>query len=506
MNITDRIVAYFSPTAGLRRAHARKVLSRYDAAEPSRLRRFHHQRGNQNQIYQMQGQALIAQVRNLMRNHDLAKGALRTLVNNVAGPNGIGIEPQPRTMDGEIHADMAKALRALWEDWIRQPDVTGQHSFARLSRSVCRSWLRDGECFGQMLIGSVPQLRHNTRVPLSLEMFEAEFVPHDYDDPSRMIAQGIQRNAWGRPLFLHAYKSDPWSTQNPRTLEKRVIPFERVLHIATRDHLNQMRGVSEFAAVITRLEDIKDYEESERVAAKVAAMLTAYVKKGTPELYDAAEASEEPRELDFSPGMIMDDLLPGEEVGVIDSKRPNAQLVAFRQGQLRAIAAGIGGSYSSISKDYGGTYSSQRQELVEQWVHYACLSDDFVSMFTAPVYREFVRMALLSGELRVDADLDPATLDDALYVAQAMPWIDPMKEALGNEALVKAGFASEVEVIRKRGGKPRDVLEQIATWRDECRDRGIVTSTMSESFQAAYLEAIGDNLAEDDGNDGGDDE
>ena len=63
-----------------------------------------------------------------------------------------------------------------------------------------------------------------------------------------------------------------------------------------------------------------------------------------------------------------------------ECKRPNPNLITFRNGQLRAFAAGISASYSSVSRNYDGTYSSQRQELVEQWVHYACLTDDFVSM------------------------------------------------------------------------------------------------------------------------------
>lgn len=36
------------------------------------------------------------------------------------------------------------------------------------------------------------------------------------------------------------------------------------------------------------------------------------------------------------------------------------------------------------------------------------------------------------------------------------------------------GFASEVEVMRKRGANPRDVLEQIRSHRDECKEKGLV--------------------------------
>jgi lambda family phage portal protein len=305
-------------------------------------------------------------------------------------------------------------------------------------------------------------------------------VPFDYSDGDR-IAQGIERNAWGKPVRYFVYKQSPNALYRLPTLsDLKPIGFDSIYHLATFDHVGQLRGVSEFASVITRLEDIKDYEESERVAAKIAAMLTAYVKKGTPDLYQPPESTtpNSPRSLSFAPGMIIDDLAIGEEIGLIDSKRPNPNVLPFRQGQLRATAAGLGASYSSISRDYGGTYSAQRQELVEQWINYATLTDEFVGMLLEPVWEDFVTASALSGVLPIPKDVVPGSATDAIYVAQAMPWIDPLKEALGAEALVKAGFASEVEMIRRRGANPRDVLEQIEAYRKLARDKGLTFTTM----------------------------
>ena len=258
------------------------------------------------------------------------------------------------------------------------------------------------------------------------------------------------------------------------------------------DRIGQRRGVSEFASVITRLEDIKDYEESERIAAKIAASLTAYVKKGSPELYDAedsvqrdAEGNALPRELSLSSGTILDNLGIGEEIGMIDSNRPNPNVVTFRQGQLRAVAAGLGGSYSSIARDYSGTYSSQRQELVEQWINYAILTDEFVGMQVQPVWENFVLAAHLSGVVPMPKDLEQYSEDDALFVGQSMPWIDPLKEAIAWKTLTRAGFASEVEVIRKRGGNPRDVMEQIAAFRKEAKDKELIFSSDAKSTSDA---------------------
>lgn len=486
MNAIDRIVSFVSPTAGLRRMQARRVLSQYEAAKPSRLRKGARDVRSPDAQVQQGAVTLRALARNLEQNHDIARGALRTLVNNVIGPNGIGIEPQPRRADGTIHDEYAKALREAYRDWSKTPEVTQRHHWAKVQRLVANTWFRDGECFAQRLMGAVPLLDHGTRVPYSLELIEADMVPMEYHDLSRGIQQGVERNVWGRPTAFWCYKQFPSGTfWSKASMEVKRIPAERMHHVAAIDRIGQMRGVTLFASVITRLEDIKDYEESERIAAKVAASLTAYVKKGSPDMYgDPATPGAVPAgqtgtspELSMSPGMIITGLSVGEEIGMIDSNRPNPNLITFRGGQLRAVAAGLGGSYSSLARDYNGTYSAQRQELVEQWIHYAVLTDEFVGQFVQPVWQDFVLTAHLSGVVPCPKDVDPNSMDDALYVGQSMPWIDPLKEAMAWLALVQAGFASEVEVMRKRGANPRDVLEQINAHRKKAGEMELVFSS-----------------------------
>lgn len=495
MNSLDKVISLFSPDMAVKRLAARTVLASYEAATPSRQRKFRNANQSQNNLVGLSGKALRNQIRYLERNHDIARGAIRTLVNNVVGANGIGIEPQPRIKGSkEIHQDYANALRDLWVDWQRKPEVTWGYRWPALQRLMARTWLRDGEGFTQLILGNVAGLQHGTRVPFSLELLEADLIPLDYNDISRNIRQGIQRNSWGRSTGYWVYKADPLETGFNATqvnLESgysslqanlKYIAAEKMLHLASIDRVGQLRGVSEFASVITRLEDIKDYEESERVAAKVAAMLTAYVKRGSPDSYEAntnldAEGNPLPRDISMSPGMIIDTLAAGEEIGLIDSNRPNPNLITFRQGQLRAVAAGIGASYSSMSRDYNGTYSAQRQELVEQWIHYATLADEFTGQFVQPVWENFVLATHLSGVLPIPKDVDISSVDDALFVAQSMPWIDPAKESSAWLELVQAGFASEVEVMRKRGVNPRDVLEQIDSWRNLTAEKGLKFSS-----------------------------
>jgi capsid protein len=242
------------------------------------------------------------------------------------------------------------------------------------------------------------------------------------------------------------------------------------------DRIGQVRGLSAFASVIARLEDIKDYEDSERIAAKVAASLSAQIIKGDPTQYGQGSSGDglagqaivpagEYRALTMRPGLIADDLLPGEHIELIDSKRPNPNTETFRTGQLRAAAGGIGVSYSSLARDYAGSYSSQRQELVEMWGSYQKLGEYFIAQVVRPIWREFVRAAVLSGQVRMPRGWTLRQLAAATYVRPVMPWIDPMKEAQARAFQEDRRWVAPQKNVLEMGSDPNDVLQQAAEWK-----------------------------------------
>lgn len=476
-NLLDRAIAYLAPGAALKREHARRVLAYYEAAKSDRLRKNRRESGSGNAAVGRAGGTLRQQARHLEQNYDIALGVLNTLVANTVGPNGIGVEPQPRRADGSIHDEFARQLLTLYKDWCDRPEVTWCHDWPAAQRLLARTWFRDGEAFAQTVEGLNPYLDHGTRVPLSLELMEPDLVPMELSAAATgnaRIEQGVEINAWGRPVAYHVLKAFPGESNSGFSSgsQTKRVSSDVMLHVATRHRIRQLRGVSIFASVLNRFDDLKDYEESERVAAKVAASMAAFIKKGTPDLYDHPEDGEQ-RYLKFRPGMIFDDLRPGEEIGTIDTNRPNPNLETYRSGQIKAIAAGTGPTFSSVAKTYDGTYSAQRQELVEGWIAYATLSAEFASRMVRPVWKKFVALAVLSGAIRVPSDIDRTTLDDAIYITPQMPWIDPKKEAEAWGMLEDRAYASGPEIIRKRGGNPMDVLDQQARWRREKAARDI---------------------------------
>mgnify|MGYP002142384353 FL=1 len=371
---------------------------------------------------------------------------------------------------------MATRLRALFIDWCRQPEVTGEQQWTQLQRLACRGWLRDGEVLAQHIEGTRPDLDHGTRVPYSLELLEADLLAFDKTDAGAGIVQGVEKNAWGRPRAYHLYKQHPGDGMYAALrLETKRVPAEQVLHLKLVDRVRQTRGISLFASVMRRLDDLKDYEDSERVAARIAAAMAVAIKRDPELITSGADLpTSGSREFVIAPGMVWDNLAPGESVEPIVASRPNPALEPFVNGQVRRIAAGTGASYSSISRNYDGTYSSQRQEMVESWGAYATLQNEFIAQFVMPVWRRFVALALAAGKLgRLPRGIDLLRLDDADYRGPVMPWIDPVKEVEGAERRIAARLRSRSQEQRAFGEDPADVREQIRQDREQDAAAGL---------------------------------
>lgn len=491
MSLFDRALLSLAPGWAAGRAKARLqalAYSRaYEAAEPSRLRRPARDHGSGNAAVATSGQPVRVQARHLDRNHDLVKGALNALVQNTIGPSGIGVEPQPRDENGDVVESLVDQLLTLRANWCKRPEVTWQHDWASAERLLARTWYRDGEALVQELVGTVPFLDHGTQVPYSLELIEPDLLPLDLNDEARGIMQGVERNAWGRPVAYHLYRRHPGDPGSVVGLDTKRVGADRIRHVRMVDRIGQVRGISLLASVLTRLDDLKDYEESERIAAKIAASMAAVIIKGDPQSYadlnPEGTSPSEPRRMRFQPGMIFDDLRPGESVETIDAKRPNPNAEPWRNGQLRAVAAGASLSFSTLAKNYNGTYSAQRQELVEQYGAYGVLAFEFISQISRPVYERLVFAAIASGELVVPRGVPMATITDAVYMPPTMPWINPLHEmeamALGEDH----AYISGPEIIRRRGANPRDVLDQQASWIERKRIWGIPEPAASRAAQ-----------------------
>ncbi|MGE8282823.1 MAG: phage portal protein [Stenotrophomonas lactitubi] len=475
------------------RAQMAPIIARaHEVTRPSRNRKLARDWGSGNAIAGMDARQLRDQARHLERDLDLADNALNVLVQNTVGA-GIDVLSAPRLPGQPINRDLALQLDDLWDAWWDAPEATRTHDYGMCQQLLARSWFRDGDAFYQDLIGAVPFFEHGTVVPYSFEMLEADLVPLDFNDPARNILQGVERNAWGRPIAFHVYKSHPGDPMGTR-LETKRVSAEFMHCIALMKRLHQVRGLSVFASAMSRFEDVKDYEESERIAAKVAASMTFQIKKGSGEQYGADLGGQAIlqdgvpiRELRLAPGAIFDDLLPGESIESLGTDRPNPNAATWRKEQLRAAAGGIGVSYSSLSLDYNGTYSAQRQELVEKWGSYLMLAERFIALCVRPQRMRFVEACVLSGRLRLPRGWTLRDLAASTYVRPVMPWIDPLKEAYARGEAEDRGWVSPQQNTLQYGNNPAEVLRQRQDWQEQTQTLAPPAPNTSAEARAQVL-------------------
>lgn len=450
----------------------RIVAGAHEATRSSRERSMARDWGSGNRIAGMDAKQLRDSARQLCRDHDLAKSVFNVLVQNCIG-TGIDVIPAPRKrgVDSRVDTALADDLRWLWSQWWDKPEVTWQHDFGKCQQLLFGGMVRDGESFHQSLLGTVPYLDHGTTVPLSLELLEADLVPLDYSDDKQGILQGAELNAWGRVVAWWMYKHHPGDGAWYRDDLKRV-SADQIRQFANIDRTHQVRGLSIFAPVMNRLVDISDIENSERIAAKVAASFCAQIIKGGPdsfsdpgvadELIDAANKAY--RTMSMVPGMIGDDLLPGEKIETIASNRPNPNLADYLNDQIRRIAGGTGASHSSVSHNYDGTYSAQRQELIESFGAYAMLAEQFTARVMRPCWADFVRAAQLANLIKLPKGWTFQELSAAAFIRPVMPWIDPLKEALARAEAEDRGWQAPQQSILQMGNDPDEVQRLRHDW------------------------------------------
>jgi lambda family phage portal protein len=428
----------------------------YDAAQTSNYRPRRGSGASGDAVMQATGAKLRELARHLYENHDLAVGIVEDLVNNAVG-RGITIEPMMTQANGELAVRANDQAKRLWKQWWQQPEVTGELPGGEVERMVLRRMLVDGEVLIQHV--TQPSFRYPSKLRYVLELIEADYLPFEMIDSVANVRHGVEKDQWGRPIAFHLYFNHPGDTlyvamQRERT--KRV-PAEAISHVKFTRRLKQTRGVTVLAPALTRLDDIYDYEASERIAARIAADITMFIRK-SPDFIASTETNE--RTFQMEKGMIFDGLLPGEDIGMIKSERPNEGLANFRAAMLKAAAAGTGTRYSSIARSYDGTYSAQRQELVEARTGYEAVLDYLVGAFYRPVWRNFVTNASLQGLIDTRG-VDPESLLSADFRGPTMPWIDPLKEVQAQQLRIQARLTSRHAVMRASGEDPAAIDKQI---------------------------------------------
>lgn len=470
-NILDKIISYASPRAAFERLKYRTILAAYEAAKPDRTRTGKIDNASADLLAVKAGEGLHGFARHLEQNNDLCYSILLTKTNNVIGPKGISVEPMPLRKNGTIHTEFKRQLIRGWERWCKNPEVSRSGSYADCERLAYWAKLRDGECFVQLLTGTISTLNHRSEIPFSIELIERDHLPVWYNDGDR-VSQSIERNQWGEAINYYALKDHPNGINYKNGMDYRIIPASRMLHLKRVTRFKQSRGISVFAQIIKSLEWVGSYLRSESIAALTASMFALVIKKGDATMYPDDNTVGK-RTMQMDTGTVVDDLLPGESLEVVSSNRPNSASTPFIDLMTKFMCGAIGVNWSNVTNNYDGTYISKRAERIDSQKNYESDACEFINEMTRQVYEKHVEMGLLAGVYKVPADLDMSSIYDASFFSPAMPELDPNKDANASETYIANGIKSSPQIIREKGGNPDKVLEEEAEWQAKVTKKGM---------------------------------
>ena len=163
---------------------------------------------------------------------------------------------------------------------------------------------------------------------------------------------------------------------------------------------------------------------------------------------------------------------------------------------LREVAAGVGVSYESISRDYSqSNYSSSRLALLEDRDLWRVFQIWFITEFRHRVHKRWLQQAVLARKIEgVPVDQyasNPKKFEAVLFKPRGWSWIDPTKEVEAYKEAIKNGFTTVTDVVAQTAGG-QDIEDVIQTRVRELKmmqEAGLVFETSPEFYTAEVQKA-----------------
>lgn len=510
MNVIDRVIGYFSPSAALNRMQDRRAYDfakdkegeinrAYEAARTSRLNQS-WRAYNRSADLELQDDAdtIRARARDLVRNNAYARGIIRAKVRNVVGA---GIKPQARvkSTDGEENEDFNELVEKLWDRFQRQVDVTGRQTFYEMQQTIVSEVAEAGEVLVKFVRSSDP-----TRVvPFALELIDIDRLSDDQlqinQQNGNEIRRGVEIEATGKTVAYWLYPYHPNDLNTLHVIAERQ-PAEDFIHLFRPNRVGQTRGVSDFAPIVQWLRNLDKYMDNEMVSSAVASCFSVVIKSigaGSDGglLGDSSDDGQDQNgnPFEYLEPAIVSRLFPGEDIETIDPSRGHTEAISWITLMLRSMGVGTGLSYERLTRDYSQTnYSSNRASDLEDRREFRMEQQWLIDHFCVPVWERFLSLAVaielpdMPTPFEFIADFQRWTEHE--WQPPGWEWVDPLKEVTATIMAVENNLTTLAKEGLKRDG---------SDWRGTIKQRGKEKELIADSGLDPQPETQSDNSSTD---------
>lgn len=432
--------------------------------------------------------ALRSRSRELCRDVSYARRARTLVVNNVIG-QGIGLQAQVYNTRGELSARVNEEIEELWENWSQADSchTGGRLDFSAFERALVAQIFEAGEVF----VRKRYQPFGASTIPFALELIEAERLADELSAPfvaarnGNEIRMGIELDSFMRPVAYHIRKRhrSEFLLRAGGADEIERVPANQIIHLAPVDRWPQTRGVPWMAATLSTFKDMSGYVQAEVVRARVHASTPWTIEsvEGASSFGEGSEDGDGSVEMTVEPG-IAKRLNPGEKFTAPQTNSPNPALEQFMRYLLRDIAAGVGPSYESLSRDYSqSNYSSSRLALLDDRDLWRVFQSWFICSFRKPVHREWMQQAVLARSFTTFTieqwAIDRVKFESVRFRPRGWGWVDPTKEVEAFKEAVRCNFMTQQDVVATSGADFEELVEQRKKELEMLQEAGIVSDT-----------------------------
>ncbi|MBR2117677.1 MAG: phage portal protein [Afipia sp.] len=478
MNALDRVIGYFSPVSGLRRAAARISLDHvrnYDGAMfGRRTAGWRSSTASANVLTKGALPTLRARSRDVSRNTWWGARVKTTVVSHAVGA---GIMPKPNTGNKALD----KRIKKAWKKWGKHCDAEGQLHIDGLIALATGCIVESGEVLGRMVGVSINDVPPGV-VPLEFQLLEPDHLDASRDrvmTSDTIIDQGIEYTRRGKRRGYWIHPTHPGARGLVMPSASVRVAASDMLHAYRKDRIGQGRGVPWVAPVLLKGRDVADLEEAVVVKSRIEACLAAFVETtdASRTIADKAKTETGPdgakRRIEaLSPGMI-NYLEPGEKISTV-APTASVQFESVLMSNWLTLAAGAGITYDQLTGDLrGANFSSLRagkiefRRMIEQFQHHT-----LVAMLLEPLWDRWTEAAQDAGILPRRAVGYPVE-----WIMPANEPIDPLKDMQADVMAVRTGRMTWPQFVAAWGLDPDTQLDEIEEWFKDVDRRKIALDT-----------------------------
>jgi lambda family phage portal protein len=463
-----------------------KPQARFEAARSGRLSSdFLRPHTSANAEIRMDLQTLRNSARALSRDNPHVREIKRTYRTNVIGARGIQLRPQIKQLSGDALDERRNAMvMEQFNLWCRSDsfDVAGKHSFLSAQWAIPGALIDTGEVFFRIVRGNK---FGRSRVPLALEIIEADQIDHEYnclsDRPDHRWVMGIELDKWNRPTRYAILTKHPgdWEIRSPYVGVKHIfVPASDVIHIyGIEERVNQLRSEPLLTPIILEAHGLHQYKRSHMVKKRSQANQLGWIT--TPDSLEG-EIVDNQRTVESEAGVYRR-LNPGESVIPPDFGAEDSVYPEFIKDSLRTQAVGTGTSYSTISGDFSaGSYASLRIAIFENRDHWRMMHTAVITQFCQRIFEEWLYAAVMSGALPSPTFDDfwfrPERYTHARWQARSWGLLDSSKDIKAYKDARELQLESHSEQISHYTGNDfRDTIDEIASENQYKQGKGLLS-------------------------------